>query len=71
MKAQKSNNTRRCSCILSTLLVAVTALLGCAKTNVTNRERLVYEHLPRPAHIYVYDFSASPADVARDSELDG
>ena len=57
--------------MLSVLLLAVTAFVGCAKTSVTNRERLVYERLPRPARIYVYDFSASPTDVARDSELAG
>ena len=71
MKTQRSNRTRHCSCMLSVLLLAVTAFMGCAKTNVTNRERLVYERLPRPARIYVYDFSASPTDVARDSELAG
>ncbi len=70
MKTQRSNNTPNCS-LLSTLLVAVAVFAGCAKTNITNRERLVYEHLPKPAHIYVYDFSGSPADVAQDSELAG
>jgi hypothetical protein len=52
------------ACIIAGILLA-----SCASTKVSNKQRLVYEHLPRPNHIFVYDFSASPADVARDSEL--
>jgi hypothetical protein len=52
-------------------LVGVIVLSGCASTKVTNKERLVYEQLPRPNAIYVYDFSASPTDVPQDSELAG
>jgi hypothetical protein len=52
-------------------VLAVIVFTGCAKTKVTSRERMVYDQLPRPHRIYVYDFSASPADVARDSELAG
>ncbi|HXI72861.1 MAG TPA: DUF4410 domain-containing protein [Verrucomicrobiae bacterium] len=46
-------------------------LAGCASTEVTNRERLVYEKLPRPDNILVYNFSSSPADVPADSALAG
>ena len=46
-------------------------LVGCASTKISNKERLVYEYLPKPNHIYVYDFSASPADVAKDSAIAG
>lgn len=42
---------------------------GCSSTRVTGRERLVNEQLPRPAHIWVYDFAATPADVPPDSTL--
>ena len=57
--------------MLSVLLLALTTFVGCAKTDITSRERVVFERLARPAHIYVYDFSASPADVAQDSALAG
>jgi hypothetical protein len=46
-------------------------LAGCASTEVTNRERLTYDQLPRPNNIVVYDFAASPADVPADSALAG
>lgn len=48
-------------------IIAVFLLAGCASTEVTNRERLVYDKLPRPDHILVYNFAASPADVPADS----
>ena len=60
---------RRKICALVSCLAGAFILAGCASTEVSNRERLVYEQLPRPSRIYVYDFSASPADVAKDSEL--
>lgn len=44
-------------------------LTGCASTKISNREVLVTEKLPRPGHIWVYDFAASPADVPSDSSL--
>ena len=44
-------------------------LAGCASTKVTNRERLVYDQLPKPNQILVYDFAASAADVPADSTL--
>src|ERR1044071_9111690 len=53
------------SCLLGAMLLA-----GCAKTNVT-KDRLVYEYLPKPNHIYVYDFSSSPGDIAKDSAIAG
>jgi hypothetical protein len=45
--------------------------VGCASTTVTNREELVTERLPRPEHIWVYDFAATAADVPADSALAG
>ena len=60
------NRYRFTLCVLVLLIVA-----GCASTKVTSREQLVKEQLPRPAHIWVYDFAATPADVQADSELAG
>ena len=56
---------------LTLYVSAIIVLASCASTKVSNQQRLVYDQLPRPAHIYVYDFSASPTDVAKDSELAG
>jgi hypothetical protein len=52
-------------------LVASLLLTGCASTEVTSRNRLVYDKLPKPDHIFVYDFASSPADVPADSSLAG
>jgi hypothetical protein len=56
--------------ILSFMFVLV-LVSGCASTKVTGREQLVTEKLPRPSHIWVYDFVASAADVPSDSVLAG
>jgi uncharacterized protein DUF4410 len=50
-------------------LVAIFVFSGCASTKATNGGRLVQEKLPRPGHIWIYDFSATPGDVASDSTL--
>ena len=50
-------------------LVAVIALAACAKTQVTGRQTLDQEKLPRPDHIFVYDFAATPEDVPSESAL--
>jgi hypothetical protein len=52
------------------VLAFVTAA-GCAETQVVGRERLVTERLPRPGHIWVYDFAATPAEVPAASSLAG
>jgi hypothetical protein len=52
-------------------IVAALLFAGCASTEVTNRERLVYDKLPRPDHILVYNFASTPADVPADSALAG
>lgn len=44
---------------------------GFASTKVTDRQILVNEKLPRPGHILVYDFVATPADIPADSSLAG
>ena len=50
-------------------LFALLVFVGCASTKVTNRERLYNGQLPRPAHIWVYEFAATPADLPADSTL--
>jgi hypothetical protein len=52
-------------------LFALVVVAGCASTEVTSRQRLVYEKLPRPDHILVYDFAATPGDVPADSSVAG
>lgn len=49
-----------CLCVL--FVVA-----GCASTEVTERQRYEGEKLPRPDRIFVYDFTANPADVPPES----
>lgn len=55
--------------VVSMLTLAVIA--GCASTKVTNRENLVSEQLPHPAHIWVYDFVSSAADIPSNSSFYG
>ena len=50
-------------------LFAMALAAGCASTTVTSREGLVTERLPRPEHIWVYNFAATAADVPADSAL--
>ena len=52
-------------------LFALVLAAGCASTEVTDRQRLVNEKLPKPNQILVYDFSASAADVPADSAFAG
>jgi hypothetical protein len=53
------------------LLAALFFIAGCASTKVSNREILVTEKLPMPAHIWVYNFVAHPEDIPADSDLAG
>ena len=53
-------------CLFALLIIA-----GCASTKVTSRKELVTEQLPKPSHIWVYDFAATPADVPAESVLAG
>jgi hypothetical protein len=52
-------------------LFALLFVAGCASTKVSDRQQLVTGPLPRPDHVLVYDFVASPADVPGDSALAG
>ena len=63
--------TRKHGNTLAAGLVFALLLTGCASTKVSNREILVTEKLPRPAHIWVYDFASTPADVPSDSAVAG
>ena len=53
-------------CLLTVLVIA-----GCASTQVSDRQEIVFGPIPRPAHIWVYDFAATPADVPAYSALAG
>jgi hypothetical protein len=50
-------------------VAAVTVLIGCASTKVTQQEKLVTEQLARPANIWVYDFAATADEVPPHSAL--
>ena len=54
---------------IASCLVAMVVVTGCASTKMTNREQLVTGPLPKPNHILVYNFVATPADVPPDSVL--
>lgn len=60
--------TYRSRIVLSLLTFVI--LAGCASTTV-NTQRLVYDKLPRPEHIWVYDFVSNPADLPPDSAMAG
>ncbi|MFN8628278.1 MAG: DUF4410 domain-containing protein [Candidatus Binatia bacterium] len=60
-----TSRNRIVPCLFALVLVA-----GCAKTTVST-QRLVYDKLPRPAHIWVYDFASTPADLPLDSSMAG
>lgn len=55
----------------SLLLAGLVALAGCASTKITNREILVTESIPKPAHIWVYDFASTPEEIPAGSDLSG
>src|SRR5688500_12745991 len=52
---------------LASSLFAAVLLCGCASTEVTSQPSMVFARMPRPGPIYVYDFTASPTEVPRDS----
>ena len=57
--------------LIPIVLISLCLTIGCASTKVTNRQVLINENLPRPDHILVYDFAATPADIPTDSSLAG
>lgn len=66
-KNESSVLLRNLATIVAGLFLMMAA--GCASTEITNRDRIVTEQLPRPAHIWVYDFAATAADVPAESAL--
>jgi uncharacterized protein DUF4410 len=54
------------SCLCGLVVIA-----GCASTEVIDRHEYRGEKIPRPAHIWVYDFAATPEEVPAGSELAG
>jgi hypothetical protein len=50
-------------------LAALMLVTACGGTNVSDRKELVTGKLPRPDHIYVYPFVATPREVPPDSAL--
>jgi hypothetical protein len=56
---------------LCLLGLAAGLLSGCASTKVSDRQIYVTEKLPRPAHIWIYDFTTSPTNVPAESALAG
>ena len=52
-------------------VLALAVAAGCASTEVSDRHEYKGGKIPRPHHIWVYDFSATPADVPADSALAG
>jgi len=55
--------------VIVSCLFAMALFTGCASTKVSSRQQLVYGSLPRPNHIWVYDFAATPDDVPRSSDF--
>lgn len=66
----KTNFNLKLSTLASCLLAALFAA-GCASTKVSNRQENVTGSIAKPAHIWVYDFVATPADMPADSALSG
>jgi hypothetical protein len=54
---------------IASCLFALVVFAGCASTKVTSQQQLVYGILPKPAHIWVYDFASTPADVPTSSDF--
>jgi Domain of unknown function (DUF4410) len=54
---------------ITACLLALVVAAGCASTKVTDRQPVATERLPRPDHILVYDFVATPNDVPAQSAL--
>ena len=52
-------------------MIALSASTASATTKVTEHNEVVTEKLPKPAHVWVYDFAATPADVPAESALAG
>ncbi len=56
---------------ISLSLFALLVFAGCASTKVSNQQQLYTGQLPRPAHVWVYEFAATPGDVPAESAIAG
>lgn len=65
----KRNNMAKRSAVLAACLLAAAMMTGCASTKVSDRQSNVTGALPRPGQIWVYDFTANPAEVPAGSDL--
>jgi hypothetical protein len=52
-------------------MFVIAAIVGCASSTITSRQQYQGGKIARPDHIIVYDFAATPADVASDSAIAG
>ena len=52
-------------------VLALAVAAGCASTEVRDRQEYTGGKAPRPHHIWVYDFAATPAEVPAGSALAG
>ncbi len=52
-------------------MLAMAVAAGCASTEVSDRHEYMGGKIPRPGHIWVYDFAATSAEVPADSALAG
>ena len=52
-------------------ILAVAVAAGCASIEVRDRQEYTGGKMPRPHHIWVYDFAATPAEVPAGSALAG
>jgi hypothetical protein len=74
-----NSKTRGCKPGLWKLPMTIATVIACvlvisasaeaASTKVTDRETLITEKIPKPAHIWVYDFAATADDVPAESAL--
>jgi hypothetical protein len=52
-------------------LFALVLIVGCASTKMSGRQEYQGGKIPRPGHIWIYNFAATPAEVPADSALAG
>lgn len=52
-------------------ILAVALFTGCASTKVSERQQSYSGQLPKPAHIWVYNFTATASDIPANSKLAG
>jgi len=56
--------------LIAPAILALAMLSGCASTFITSRQEYNGPKIARPEHILVYDFAATPTDVAHGSAID-